>query len=82
MSNLLGAIRAREAAVSGVRIQVSGTIDETPERFTEITLTVTAQHNDSDLVRKLLTIAERACIVSNTLKNSLSISIVFEDSPK
>ena len=78
MSNLLAAIRARTAAISDVQIRVSGDIDGTPERFTVIRLKVTAKVEDSDLMQKLITIAERACVVSNTLRDSVSISIVFE----
>src|SRR4051812_5785772 len=46
MSNLLAAIRAREADVSQVRIIVTGTIDGNPERFTAMKLQVAAQHHD------------------------------------
>lgn len=79
MSNLLAAIRTRDAAISQVEIAVSGTIDGSPERFTAIVMKVIAQHNDADLVRKLITIAERSCIVTNTLRNVVQISIVFEE---
>jgi putative redox protein len=80
MSNLLAAIRAREAAISDVRIAVTGTIDGTPERFTGLTLEVSAKHEDAALLGKLVTIAERACIVTNTLREGATISIAVEDS--
>jgi putative redox protein len=78
MSNLLAAIRAREAAVSEVRINVAGTPGGTPERFTEITMAISARHEDRDLLGKLVTIAERGCIVTNTLRDSTPISIAIE----
>jgi putative redox protein len=81
MSNLLAAIRAREAAVSSVRIAVTGTMEGSPERFTAFTMDVAATHNDSELVRKLIGIAARACAVTNTLKRSASMSVVFESAP-
>src|SRR6185436_3314414 len=41
-SHLLAAIRARDAAMSNVRVDVTGTLDGTPERFTAFTLDVAA----------------------------------------
>ena len=80
MSNLLAAIRAREAAISDVRIAVTGTIDGPPDRFTGLALKISARHEDSALMGKLVTIAERACIVTNTLREGTPISIAVEDS--
>jgi organic hydroperoxide reductase OsmC/OhrA len=42
------------------------------------TLNVSATCHDRELLSKLVTIAERACIVSNTLKEVGPISIVLE----
>src|SRR5688572_10944088 len=39
-SHLLAAIRVRDAAVTNVRVAVTGTLDGTPERFTAFTLDV------------------------------------------
>jgi len=39
-SHFLAAIRAREAAVTNVRVAVTGTLDGTPERFTAFTMDV------------------------------------------
>src|SRR5690349_14009260 len=50
MSNLLAAIRTREADVAEVRIAVTGTIEGNPERFTAMTLKIAAKHHDADLV--------------------------------
>src|SRR6185295_8229358 len=52
-SHLLAAIRAREAAITNVKVAVTGTLDGTPERFTAFTVDVTADASDGDLVRKL-----------------------------
>ena len=78
MSNLLAAIRAREAAVSDVRITVNGTIEGSPDRFTGLALTIAATHQDAELMQKLVTIAERSCIVTNTLRNGVSIALMIE----
>jgi len=80
-SHLMAAIRAREAAVANVRLTVTGTLDGTPERFTAFTMDVSADCEDSVLVRKLLTIAGRACQVVNTLRQVAPIAITYEGSP-
>jgi putative redox protein len=80
MSNLLAAIRARDAAISEVRLTVSATIGGSPERVTALALKISANHSDIELMRKLITIAERACIVTNTLKEAAPVSIVLESS--
>jgi putative redox protein len=80
-SHLLAAIRAREAAVSNVRVAVTGTMDGTPERFTTLTMDVTATCEDADLLRKLTTIAGRSCQVVNTLRRAATVTISCEGSP-
>src|SRR6266446_6213728 len=65
-SHLLGAIRARDNAMTNVKVEVSGTLDGSPERFTAFTVNVIGECADADLARKLITIAERACQVMNT----------------
>lgn len=78
MSNLLAAGRARDAGISNAQVSVTGTIEGTPERFTTFTLNVSAMCTDPEMLPKLVTIAERACIVANTLKEVGPISIVLE----
>src|SRR5579864_7000530 len=79
-SHLLAAIRAREAAVTNVRVAVTGTLDGTPERFTAFTMDVSTQCPDPELARKLITIAARACQVVNTLRHVTPIAITYEGS--
>ena len=80
-SHLVAAIRAREAAVSNVRVAVTGTMDGTPERFTAFTMDVSAECQDSALVRKLITIAARSCQVTNTLSEVAPIAMTYQGSP-
>ena len=80
-SHLLAAIRAREADVTGVRVDVTGTLDGTPERFTAFTLDVTAQSPDAELARKLVSIAGRACQVVTTLRQSADVTIQCNGAP-
>jgi putative redox protein len=77
-SHLLAAIRAREFEVSGLKVEVTGTLDGTPERFTEFTLSVSASCDDLELLRKVVTIAERACQVVNTLKLAAPVSVTVQ----
>ena len=78
MSNLLAAIRAREAAISDVKIAINGNLEGTPPHFTAIEMRISANHDDRDLLEKLVTISERSCIVANTLKGSVDLSFVVE----
>jgi uncharacterized OsmC-like protein len=80
-SHLLGAIRAREAAMTNVKVAVTGTLDGTPERFTAFTVDVTAECSDADLARKLITIASRACQVMNTIRLAAPIEISSQGAP-
>jgi putative redox protein len=74
-SHLLAAIRAREAPVTGVRVAVNGTLDGSPERFTTFDVSVDATCDDPELLRKLVEIAERACQVIGTLRQSTPVSV-------
>ena len=79
-SHLVAAIRAREAAVSNVRVAVTGTMDGAPERFIAFTMDVSAECQDSALVRKLITIAARSCQVTNTLSQVAPIAMTYQGS--
>ena len=78
MSNLLAAIKARAAAIGNVRVDVEGTIDGSPPAFRAIVLRVSADHGDRAEMEKLITISERACIVANTLRHAVALSVVLE----
>jgi putative redox protein len=79
MSNLLAAARARQAAISDAKVIVTGTIEPGPDRFTAFTLRVSATCQDPEVLPKLVTIAERGCLVSNTLKAAAPLSIVLQE---
>ena len=74
MSTLLSAIRARNAAVSDVRAEVIGTMAETPTRFSSVELHVEAQGN-SEEIERLVAIADKGCIMMNTLRGVLDVGI-------
>jgi putative redox protein len=75
MSNMLAAIRAREANVSSVRTEVTGTIVDSPSRFAAIELYITADCQSRELLERLVEIADRGCIMMNTLREKLDIQI-------
>jgi putative redox protein len=80
-SHLLATIRAREAAMTNVKVAVTGTLDGTPERFTAFTMNVTATCADVELAKKLVVMAGRACQVSTTLRQTASLEISYEGQP-
>ena len=75
MSNLLAAINARHAQVSAVQTEVIATLADSPSRFTAVELCVSAECADRDLFEKLVEIAERGCIMVNTLKGKLDLQV-------
>jgi putative redox protein len=75
MSNLLAAIKTREAQVSDVHTEVIGTPEGTPPRFSGIELHISADCDDMELMPKLVEIAERGCIMLNTLRGILPLSV-------
>ena len=80
LSTLLAAVRAREADVANVRVSVTGVVGGVPERFESMTLRVVARYSDEDLMRKLIALAERGCLVTNTLKDAVVIGVDLEKS--
>jgi putative redox protein len=79
MSNLLAAIRARDLPIDQVKSVVIGTTAESPSRFTHIELQISAHCDNIPLLAKVVTIAERACMVTNTLRPAVEIkSIIVE----
>ena len=75
MSNLLAAIKARGAEVSGVRVEVTGVLAEAPSRFTKVELGVEAEHRDAELLERLVEIADRGCVMMNTLRGITEVSL-------
>jgi putative redox protein len=80
-SHLLAAIRARENAMTNVRVDVTGTLEGSPERFTAFTVNVTGDCPDANVARRLITIAERACQVMNTLRSVVPIELAYQGAP-
>jgi len=75
MSNLLAAVQSREAEVSHVNVNISGTLESAPPHFSAVEMNISAKYNDKAQMEKLITIAERGCIVANTLKEAVRLTI-------
>lgn len=77
MSNLLEAIRTRSAPIQNAAVELNATTADSPARFTAIELIVSADYapDQDDQFQKLIVIAERACIVANTLKAAVTLTI-------
>jgi putative redox protein len=80
-SHLLAAIRARQAPLTNVRVDVTGTLDGTPQRFVAFSLDVNADCPDPELVRKLVTVASRGCQVMNTLRPVAPVRLSVAGTP-
>jgi putative redox protein len=74
MSNLLAAIRAREAKIHDVRTEVTAIVEGTPPRFVSMELLVSAEGEDLDQMEKLVQIGERGCIMINTLRGFVAVT--------
>ena len=73
MSNLLAAIKARQADISDVSVEVLGSIVNSPARFTGVELRVAAKSVDQELLERLVEIADRGCIMMNTLRGTIDV---------
>ncbi len=74
-SNLLAAVRARDLDIKDIAIEVSGELAEAPARFAAIDMVVTSAFADRAEFEKLVLMCERACIVANTLKGSVDLTV-------
>ena len=81
-SNLLAAAKARGVTVSSVSTVVTGQLaEEGPARFVAINLSVSGPDIPQDEFAKLVTIAERGCIVANTLRTLVDVSAEVAEQP-
>jgi len=79
MSNLLAAGVARETALTGVHLEISGALESAPPHFSAVAMRIKAEQVASDQLAKLVTIAERGCIVANTLKAAVDLTIDIDE---
>ena len=77
MSNLLAAIKGREAEISDVRVEVVGFLADSPAQFAGMELRVAAESRDQAQLERLVEIADRGCIMMNTLRGTLDVRILI-----
>ena len=75
MSNLLATVKARALEVQDLRLVISGTLGKAPARFTAVAMTVSGRGAAPGEMEKLVQMAERGCIVANTLKHAVDLTI-------
>ena len=75
MSNLLAAVASRESDVSDIKLSIAGTLAGSPPSFTAVEMKIAAIYSNKKEMEKLVTIAERGCIVANTLKDAVDLKI-------
>jgi putative redox protein len=75
MSTLLAAVRARDLNISDLSAEVSGVLSGTPAQFSSVDLLVTTEEADPTELGKLVDIADRGCIMMNTLRDKLQIRV-------
>lgn len=74
-STLFAAVAGRGAEVRDVDVRVVGALVDGPSRFASIAMTVTATTSDPAALEHLVAIAERGCIVSNTLRHAVTLQV-------
>jgi putative redox protein len=75
MSNLIAAAKARAVDVRDLRVVVEGALAAAPPRFEAIEMMVHGSGPDDATMDKLVQIAERGCIVHNTLAGGLPLKV-------
>jgi putative redox protein len=75
MSTLLAAIKAREADVSEVQAEVIGSLVDSPARFSAVEVCVSARYSDRELFERMVEIAEKGCLIVNTLRGKLELTV-------
>jgi putative redox protein len=75
MSNLIAAGKAPDIRIDDLSVDVHGTLAAAPPRFESIALEVRGRSADKATFDKLIQIAERGCIVHNTLAGGVRVEV-------
>lgn len=78
LTTLIGAARHRNIELTKVEFSISGETESNPSRWTSINVNAVVEGNASpEEIQKLVTIAERSCIVSNTVALGAPIHVTL-----
>jgi len=75
MSNLLAAAVARGVTIKNAGLEIVAHVMPAPTRYTTIDMYISMDCENNEIVPKLVEIAERGCLVANTLKAALPINL-------
>lgn len=75
MSNLLAAALARDIKLENARAEIEGDLADAPPRYSAIRMRVSAHCEPATELDKLVRIAERGCIVANTLRTAVDLTV-------
>jgi len=75
MSNLLAAAAARDITLRDACADIEGDLADAPPRYAAIRMRVSAHCEPAGELAKLVTIAERGCIVANTLREAVNLQV-------
>jgi len=81
MSNLLAAAIARNITLRDARAEIEGDLADAPPRYTAIRMRVSAQCDPAPELPKLVLMADRGCIVANTLRNVVDLTVECVSEP-
>lgn len=79
MSTLLAAAMARGIELKDVRAEIEGELTDAHPRYTAVRVRVSGNCEPAGELAKLAVIAERGCIVANTLRNAIDLTIECVD---
>jgi putative redox protein len=79
MSTLLAAAKARDVVLRDAVAEIAGELADAPPRYVAINMTISGHCEPPNQLEKLVTIAERACIVANTLRAALPLTVACAD---
>ena len=78
MSTLIAAAKAREISVNDATCAVTGTFLDNPRRFGIVDVTVSCAECQPDELDHLVQVAEKGCIVLNTLRGGLNVKVTAQ----
>ena len=76
MSNLLAAAKARDLRAKDWSVEVLGSLADAPQRFAAVEMRVNAPGLEKDPLNRLVAIAEKGCIVANTICGVVTLNIL------
>lgn len=75
MSNLIAAAKARDINVTDLKVIVRGEMGGNPTHFESVVVEVHGIWPSEAAMEKVITIATRSCIVTNTLRTCVQLDI-------